>query len=306
MDYVLINSKIHYYQLWVCLEISFMIPLLICAYWPRYLDSVIEWLKAENVEEKFRIIVWDNGGAKDICTKHHVRWCAINDKTTFQPVNLGKALAMRYLVDVVMQELPNADCYVCMDDDVIVDRNHLETLVEAALRPSLGMIGPRYHPFNSPAPPGGSIVELDSCPECNGDTADQTACKHCGGSGKDPHGLRLRTYPTEDRTVNKFGRIAGTLFAISKEVVEKLKWAPHLYPLRLRESDNKPIVYWTEDAELDKALTELGFTNGYLEMTSLTPVIHLPELNPEYMKWKLKARTEPPMTEFDFGNDGDR
>ena len=283
-----------------------MIPLLICAFRPRYLDSVIEWLKAEKIEEKYRIIVWDNGGAKDICTKHKIRWCAIHDKTTLQPVNLGKALAMRYLVDVVMQELPSADCYVCMDDDVVVDRNHLDMLVEAARRPSLGMIGPRYHPFNSPASPGGSIVELDSCPVCNGDTADHTACQHCGGSGKDPRGLRLRAYPEEDRLVNKFGRIAGGLFAISKEVVAKLKWAPHIYPLRLREGDNKPIVYWTEDAELDMALTELGFTNGYLEMTSLIPVIHLPELNAEYMNWKLKARTEPPMTEFDFGDEGEK
>ena len=283
-----------------------MTPLLICAFRPRYLDNVLAWLKVENVEEKYRIIVWDNGGAKDICARRNIRWCAIHDKTTHQPVNLGKALAMRYLVDVVTQELPSADCYVCMDDDVIVDRNHLDMLVDAVHRPGLGMIGPRYHPFNTTMPPGGTVVDLDSCPVCNGNTADSMACQYCGGSGKDPNGLRLRTFPVEDRTVNNIGRVAGTLFAISKEAVSKLEWAPYLYPLRLRESDNKPIVYWTEDANLDKALTELGFTNGYLEMTNLNPVIHLPELNAEYKKWKLKALNEPPMTEFEFGDEGEK
>ena len=280
-----------------------MTPLLICVFRTSYLESVIEWLKAEKVEEKYRIFVWDNGGANEICTKHKVRWYCIRDTTTHQPVNLGKAMAMRYLVDIVKQELPDADCYVCMDPDIVVDRKHLDTLVAAARRPGLGMIGPRYHPFNTVMPPGGTVVEFDPCPECHGDADHSAVCQYCGGSGKDPHGLRLRTYPAEDRTVNMIGRMAGGLFAISKKVVAKLKWAPHLYPIQLRESDKKPVVYWAEDAELDLALTELGFTNGYLEMPGLTPVIHLPELNADYMKWKLKARMEPPTEEFDFGID---
>lgn len=285
---------------------STLVPLLICAYKPRYLEPVLGWLRAGGVFEQYRVFVWDNGGAGDICAKYGVGCYGMRDQLTHQAANLGKALAMRHLVDVVKQALPGADCYVCMDDDVIVDRPHLDALVAAARRPGLGMIGPLFHPFNTVTPPDGSIVSLDPCPTCGGPTSGgdpahaASACVHCGGSGKDPQGLLLRVYPAEDRTVKNLGKLAGTLFAVSKAAVGKLQWAPYLYPILLRESDKKPVVYWAEDAALDQALTVLGFTNGYLAMPGLTPAIHLPELNADYMNWKLKARKVAPTSEFEF------
>jgi hypothetical protein len=139
------------------------------------------------------------------------------------------------------------------------------------------MVAAHFHPFNSAKPAGGSVVEFDG-------------------------GLRLRTYSPKDRLDNNLGKVAGGLFAISKSSVAKTKFAPYLYPILTRQDDNRPIVYWAEDATLDVALTHEGLTNGYLEMPNLTPAIHLPELDEEYTQWKLKAREEPPTEEFKPSN----
>jgi len=271
-------------------------PLLICAYRPRYLDTVLNWLSQE-IDETYRVFVWDNGGAKVFSAAYGFETYALAGSASAGPKNVGKAIAMRHLVDIVAGAMPEATCYVCMDDDVIVDRDHLDALVAAAHRPFVGMVAAGFHPFNSAMPPGGSIIEFDACPVCAAAT-QLTACHHCRGSGKDPHGLRLRTYSAKDRTANNLGKVAGGLFAVSKSAVAKTQFAPYLYPILTRQGDNSPIVYWSEDATLDTALAGIGFTNGYLEMPDLTPAIHLPELDEEYMQWKLKARKEPPVVGF--------
>jgi hypothetical protein len=276
-----------------------MIPLLLCAYRPRYLEHVLYWLRKGRVEEKYRIMIWDNGGAESMCAREGFTCYSWRPGGAGEPQNVGKAFAMRQLVDIANKTLPDAACYVCMDDDVVVDRDHLDALVAATQRPNIGMVGAHFHPFHTVMPPGGSIVEFDPCPDCLG-AGNVPACSRCGGSGKDPRGLRLRTYPAEDRTVRKTGRVAGTLFAVSKAAVAKLRWKPYLYPVLTRPHDDRPVVYWAEDQVLDMGLTALGFTNGYLEVTGLTPAIHLPELNVEYMQWKLKARAKPPDDEFRF------
>jgi hypothetical protein len=273
------------------------IPLLICAYRSRYLDHVLNWLTLGGIEEKYRVFVWDNGGARQISAEYGFETYGLGASPTAEPANVGKAYAVQCLVDIVAKALPEATCYVCMDDDVIVDCQHLDALVAAAHRPGIGMVAARFHPFNSTMPAGGSLVEFDPCPVCSAGKSS-AGCAHCGGSGKDPHGLKLRTYPVEERTVNNEGRVAGTLFAVSKAAVAQLKSAPYLYPILTRQEDNSPIVYWSEDATLDVALTGQGFTNGYLEMPWLTPAIHLPELDQGYMQWKLKAREEPPIEGF--------
>jgi hypothetical protein len=224
----------------------------------------------------------------------------VRGDATQDVINVGKALAMRYLVDVVNEAMPDADCYVFMDDDIIVDTDHLAALVATARRPGMGMIAPRFHPFNTAVPPGGTVTCLDPCPTCSG-PSDQPAvagCRTCGGLGRDPSGLRLRLYPKEDRTIHKKGKVAGGLFALSKAAIRTLPWAPHPYPI-LTHPDERPVVYWTEDATLDHSLTAAGLINGYLEGAEYTPVIHLPELNQAYVQWKLGARDNPHMPEFD-------
>jgi hypothetical protein len=255
------------------------IPLMICAYRSRYLDVVLNWLSLGGIEEKYRVFIWDNGGASRICAEYGFETYGLRASSTAEPKNVGKAYAMQCLVDIVNKALPDATGYVCMDDDVIVDCAHLDALVAAAHRPSLGMVAASFHPFNTVMPAGGSVVAFEPCSAF-------------------PQGLRLRTYPVQDRTVGDIGRVAGTLFAISRAAVATLKSAPYLYPILSRQDDNSPIVYWAEDATLDVALTRQGFTNGYLETPGLTPAIHLPELDQEYMAWKLKARVEPPIEGF--------
>lgn len=263
-----------------------MTPLLICSFKGRYLEVVFRWLLTERVPQKYRILVWDNGGAAEVCARYGVACYGLRDKGSGAAINLGKAAGMHYLVDIVNKELPQADCYVCMDDDVIVSRDHLDALAAAAQRPGMGMIGARFHPFNTTMPPGGQPALFDPCPACTGST-----CPRCGGLGKDPQGLRLIVYPAEDRTMRNLGRIAGTLFAVSRAALARLPWAPYLYPIHGRPGDGKPYIYWTEDATLDMGLTRLGLTNGYLDNPDLLHAIHLPELNLEYMAWKIKART---------------
>jgi len=279
---------------------STIVPLLICAFRSRYLEHVLHWLQCGQVQENYLILVWDNGGAGETCRHYNVTCHALRDKTTDRPVNVGKALAMRFLVDVVQETLPDADCYVCMDPDIIVDRDHLDALVAAARRPGLGMIGARFHPFNSPTPTGGCPVAMDPCPRCG-----RKGCADCAGSGDDPHGLRLLTFPAAARTEEGTGKVAGGLFAVSRNALAKLSWAPYLYPILQRGKAQKPVLYWAEDALLDGRLTELGFVNGYLDMPTLTPAIHLPELNARYLSWKNDARVHPPTEDFDFGADAD-
>ena len=79
---------------------------------------------------------------------------------------------------------------------------------------------------------------------------------------------------------------------MAKASVRKLPWAPYLYPI-LTNAEQKPAVYWTEDASLDFGLTNAGLLNGYLEGAEYTPVLHLPELDQDYVRWKAKARNEP-------------
>ena len=90
-----------------------MTPLLICAYKPRYLEVVLKWLRSEGVEEKYRIFAWDNGGADKIFRKFGLKWNCVPDESTKGVTNVGKALAMRYLIDVVNLTMPDAECYVC-------------------------------------------------------------------------------------------------------------------------------------------------------------------------------------------------
>lgn len=257
-------------------------------------------MRSCNVEQKYRIFAWDNGGAAVIFKKFDLKWQCVRDETTDVVTNVGKALAMRFLIDTVTNEMPGADCYVCMDDDIIVDRDHIDALVTAARRPELGMIAPRFHPFNSVVPDGGKVSFMDTCPICkdSGKFVGYTVCLRCGGLGKDPSGLRLHVYPKEDRTLLNTGRVAGGLFAISKASVSKLPWAPHLYPI-LSNLNQEPVLYWTEDATLDGALTAAGLINGYLDGNELTPVIHLPELNEAYKQWKLQAQKSAQVVPFD-------
>lgn len=280
-----------------------MVPLLMCAYKPPYLRVVLNWLRSVNAEEKYRIFAWDNGGADAIFKEAGLNWHCVRDDTQENVINVGKALAMRYLMDVVNHAMPEADCIVCMDDDIIVDRDHLDALVATARRPEMGMIAPRIHPFNSVVPSGGTVSCFDVCEDCVGhrQPIGNTGCLKCGGLGRNPKGLRLRTYPREDRTVRNTGKIAGGLFAVSKASINRLPWAPYLYPI-LTTAEQKPAVYWTEDASLDFGLTNSGLINGYLEGSELTPVIHLPELNPDYIQWKLQARISPLTTPEFFAN----
>jgi hypothetical protein len=276
-----------------------MTPLLICAYKPRYLEVVLKWLRAENIEQNYRIYAWDNGGADKIFQKFGLKWNCLPDESTKGVTNVGKALAMRFLVDVVNLEMPDAECYVCMDDDIIADRLQIDAIVSAAKRPGLGMIAPRFHRFNSVVPEGGQLTYFDPCPICSriDVTSKNDQCPVCAGFGHDPLGLRLWTYPMEDRTVHNTGRIAGGLFAVSKASIAKLSSAPYLYPI-LADSNGDPIVYWTEDATLDGALTAAGLVNGYLHGNEQSPAIHLPDLNDDYVKWKIEARNNPSSSGF--------
>src|SRR4051812_6181573 len=109
-----------------------MIPLLLCAYRPRYLGVVLNALRASGVDRSYRIFAWDNGGAEAALRDAGMEWQCVRDENTGAVINVGKALAMRHLVDQANQAIPEADCYVCMDDDIIVDRPHLDALVAAA------------------------------------------------------------------------------------------------------------------------------------------------------------------------------
>lgn len=275
-----------------------MTPLLLCAYRPKYLRVVLKWLFDNGVPNRYRIYAWDNGGAAEILREFKLEWHCVRDEATGEPVNVGKSLAMRNLVDVIDEQMPRTDCYVCMDDDIIVGLDQLDVMTEVARRPGMGMIAASFHPFNSYMPPSGSVVPIDPCLRC-GETGKvgSMACPACRGSGKNPNGLQLRVYPAEDRTVHKVGRVAGGLFAVSRDAVRTLPWGPNLYPFVLSES-NQPIVYWTEDAELDAALTAAGRVNGYLQGGSYVPAIHLPDLDPDYLRWKSEARIKPPSSSY--------
>lgn len=273
-----------------------MTPLLICAYRPKYLGAVLHWLFAQDVPSQYRIFVWDNGGAEEYLNHFKLEGHCLRDEATGKPRNIGKAMAMRHLVDIVNREMPDADCYVCMDDDVIVGRDQLDAITGIALRPQMGMIGPRFHSFNSTMIPEGTVVGLDPCPHCHGRGRRLLGqCKVCRGSGVDPDGVQLRVYPAADRQF--IGRIAGTLFAVAKSALQGLPWGPTLYPQRL-DQDNKPVVYWSEDAALDRALSEAGLIGGYLQGGDYEPAIHLPDLDPDYLQWKVKARREAPTRSY--------
>jgi hypothetical protein len=267
--------------------------LFICAFQPRYLDWVLGWLALHKVPEKYQIIVWDNGGAAEICARHKISCFSMKDQSSGKVTNVGKALGMHHLIDISKQHKLDIDCYVCMDDDVITDRPHLDALAAAAMRPGLGMIGAMFHPFNTTVPGDGTLQFLDPCRHCRGTGASPGAgaCAACQGSGKDPRGLCLRVYPREERLLHNHGKVAGTLFAVARGTVERLPWAPYMYPIMYNQQDGTPVVYWGEDATLDVTLTSMGFLNGYVESPTLTPALHLPELNRTYQEWKMSART---------------
>lgn len=274
-----------------------MTPVLLCAYRPRYLTLVLKWLMSPSFGQKYRLFVWDNGDASEIFRDAGLEWHRVLDEDSGKVVNIGKALAMQYLVDVANRSLEDFDCYVCMDDDIIVDCAHLDALVNTARRPNLGMVAGFMHPFNSAVPSGGSITLLDPCNACTGANKllNATTCQICGGTGVDAGGQRLRTYPAQDRTEKMQAKIAGGLFAVSKSSVDRLPWAPYLYPI-LTTADHKPAVYWTEDASLDFGLTKAGLLNGYLDNMDFPPAIHLPDLDEAYVQWKRMARNDPLLT----------
>lgn len=253
-----------------------MTPLLICAYKPRYLRAVLSWFREEEIDRHYRIFVWDNGGAAEILREAGLEWHCVRDEATGEPVNVGKAIAMNMLIDIVAEQVPEFDCFACMDHDIVIGRDQLDLLTTIARRPGMGMIAGCFHPFNAP-PAGGTVVSLS------------------------PGGPRLMVYPAEDRTVRNMGRIAGGVFALPRSALQKLPWAPRLYPVLLNP-EQKPVVYWTEDASLDCALTVAGLTNGYLYGSEHEPALELPELNTAYATWKRKAIQQPPVSDF-FGPD---
>ena len=272
-----------------------------CTYRPRYLEKVLNWLRSNKAEEKYRFFLWDNGGAAPILKRTDLKWHCVKDEDSQKVVNVGKALGMQYLIDVVRESVPEASCYLCMDDDIIVDPLHMDALVSIAKRPGFGMIAGRFHPFNSIVPDGGSVELIDPCPLCALDCSSPkiSACPHCGGNRKDPNGLRLRTYPPEDRTVRNIGKVAGGLFSISTAAIATLPWSPYLYPILTVKGTDRPVVYWTEDASLDAALTNAGLVNGYLDGLQHMPAIHLPEMDEQYTDWKRRARDTPPTKGFE-------
>ena len=249
-----------------------MNALLICSYKGKYLDVVLRRLIEQEAQKRFQILVWDNGGATEVCKRYGVFCGGAYNHNTGQAVNIGKAFGVHNLRNLTKDIFDGVNCYVCMDDDIIVDGEHLDALVQAALRPGLGMIAPLYHPFNSVMPGEWTSVLIDS-----------------NSTAGDCEGLRLKVFDKSFRTEHNRGMIGGCLFAVSRDNIAKLSWAPDIYPVNSR--DGKAVIYWAEDAVLDVALTKLGLINGYLDNPNLTPVIHLPELNQEYQAWKDKART---------------
>ena len=249
-----------------------MNALLICSYKGKYLDIVLERLIEQEVPKKFHILVWDNGNAAEVCKRYDIICGGAYHAETRQAVNIGKTHGIHNLRVLKKDILDIVNCYVCMDDDIIVDGEHLDALVQAALRPGLGMIAPYYHPFNSPMPKGSASVLIDSHAAA-------------GDRGR----LRLKVFDQTFRTKHSIGMIGGGLFAIARDNVAKLPWAPDIYPLI--KQDGKAVIYCAEDTVLDVELTKLGLLNGYLENPRLTPVIHLPEVNQEYQAWKANART---------------
>jgi len=250
-----------------------MNALLICSYKGKYLDIVLRRLIEQEARSRFHIMVWDNGGAAEVCARHGFLCGGAYNKETMQAVNVGKAYGFHNLRNLNKDIFDEVDCYVCMDDDIIVDGEHLDALVQAALQPGLGMIAPLYHPFCSPMPGGGTSILI--------------ASSHTAAGGN--VALRIKTFDQAFRTEQNRGMIGGGLFAIASDNVAKLPWAPDIYPVI--GQDGKPAVYWSEDARLDIELTRLGMLNGYLDDPILTPVIHLPELDGEYQEWKVKARS---------------
>ena len=246
--------------------------LLICSYKGKYLDIVLKRLIEQEAPKKFHIMVWDNGGAEEVCERYGVFCGGAYHRETQQAVNIGKSFGFHNLRNIKKDIFDEANCYVCMDDDIIVDARHLDALVQAALMPGLGMIAPYYHPFNSPMPDGWTSVLMDSCPTA--------------GEGTE---LRLKIFDPTFRTEQKRGMIGGGLFAVSRANVAKLPWAPDIYDVI--NKNGQAVVYYSEDATLDDALTKLGLINGYLDNHGLTPVIHLPELNREYQAWKVNVQT---------------
>lgn len=271
-------------------------PVLLCTYRPTYLHTTLKWLRSRDFERSYRLFVWNNGGAEETLRAFDISWQCVFDDQSGKVRNVGKAMAMRYLVDTANDALPELDCYVCIDDDIAVDVHHLDTLVAAARRPGLGMVAGRMHPFNSVVPPDGRVEFLDPCTAgCNAGRKLFSGCTACGGLGRDRAGLQLLTYPPEDRLVRKTGRVAGGLFAVSKAALAKTPWAPHLYPI-LADRNGEPVPYWTEDASLDHALTQAGLLNGYLQSPQVNPAIHLPDLDDDFARWKKKAREAPLQT----------
>lgn len=270
--------------------------MLLCAYRPTYLHATLKWLQSADFNRKYRLFAWDNGGAESVFRQCGLKWHSIKDEGSGKVRNVGKALAMRHLFDAANEALPELDCYICMDDDIVVDSAHLDALVKVVRRPAFGMIAGRMHAFNSAVPSGGKPVFFDPCPAgCINGRKLLGACSTCGGLGKDRNGLQLLTFPPEDRLIKTKGKIAGGLFAVSRAAASRLPWAPHLYPI-LTDRADEPIPYWTEDASLDHGLTQIGLINGYLQNAEVTPAIHLPDLNESYVEWKKKAREAPQET----------
>lgn len=247
------------------------IPVLLCAYRPKYLHATLPWLLTDAFRDRYRLFAWDNGGAADVLRRFGLEWQCIRDEPTGRVRNVGKALAMQHLVDAVDATLPDSPALVCMDDDIAVDAGHLDALVAAAQRPGVGMVAGCFHPFHSVRPAGGTSTRIG------------------------PDGPTLRTYPAADRTVGGVGRVAGGLFAVSRASIALLPWRPRLYPI-LADANQEAVPYWTEDASLDHALTVAGRTNGYLESADVVPALHLPDLDEDYARWKKSALMAPTKT----------
>lgn len=252
-----------------------MTPLLICASRPVYLPIVLKWLHRQDVHKHYRIFAWDNGGSSEVFREAGIECRDARDERSGETLDIGRAEALRRLVDVVDQQMPRADCYVCMGDDVLVSRDQLDVLVEVARRPGMGMIGAKFHRFNDPTPPGGVEQGLEDCTRCNATgMRGSMACPSCDGTGRNPNGLRWKVHPREDRSERRLGRVSGSLFAVSKAALRKTPWAPQLYPMVRGGTQDG-----SEDVALDIALTEAGLLGGHLAGAHV-PAFRLPDLDP--------------------------
>jgi hypothetical protein len=63
-----------------------MTPLLLCSYKGRYLRVVLRHLLEGGVLERYELLVWDNGGATEVCQSLSLRCGGLRDCVTDQVI----------------------------------------------------------------------------------------------------------------------------------------------------------------------------------------------------------------------------